>query len=107
MGHRLRPLRVGALHHSQFMTSFHYKSGDLVCQGDVVLVKDKRAVVESILGRGTRDAKRFSCSKTGGVLLKFEDGDVQLWPWINEDLELVAHSGAFSSKTNPDAPPFR
>jgi len=69
------------------MSTFEYAGGGTVLEGDIVSVAGKQAVVERVFSKGTRDARDFACLETGGLLLRFEDGDIQLWPWVNEDLE--------------------
>lgn len=71
------------------MKPFHYSEGELVCEGDIVLIVNKRAVIERVMAKHSRDAQDYACSETGGLLLKFEDGDLQVWPHVNEDLRLV------------------
>ena len=69
---------------------FQYLSGEEVCHGDLVIAANQRAAVESIFYPGTQGAKDFSCDATGGLLLKFYNGDLQLWFAPEEDLEFVA-----------------
>lgn len=76
------------------MTTFHYKSGEVVQEGDVVTVVGKRAIVERVFSAGSRGAQDFACPETGGLLLKFEDGDVQVWPSVDEDLEFRGRANA-------------
>lgn len=77
-----------------FMTAFHYKSGEAVQEGDIVAVVGKRATVESVFPERTSEARDFACFETGGLLLKFEDGDLQVWRWVNEDLEFQGRANA-------------
>lgn len=68
---------------------FVYRDGTTVQLGDVIIAASQPAKIEMILIPGTIDAQNFSCADTGGLLLKFDNGDMQLWPSVNEDLELV------------------
>lgn len=77
---------------------FYYLTGERICAGDAVLAGGKQAIVESVLLKNTNDARNFSCYETGGVLLAFQDGDLQLWPYINEDLELIRGNTGLSSR---------
>lgn len=56
---------------------------------DEVVVANQRAVVANIFEKGSSIANDYSCFETGGILLSFENGDLQLWPFANEDLVLV------------------
>jgi hypothetical protein len=68
---------------------FKYSSDVEVLEGDYITVTGKRGRVERIFRAGAEESKDFSCFDTGGILLGFDDGDLQLWPWINEDLVFV------------------
>lgn len=65
---------------------FAYSDGSAIHEGDSISVSGKRGWVERIFAARTPAAKDFSCFDTGGVLLRFESGDLQVWPYINEDL---------------------
>lgn len=69
---------------------FEYSSGEAVLDGDIVSVNGKAGVVESVLQPGDQRAIGYSCADTGGVLITFNDGDLQLWPNLDEDLVLIA-----------------
>jgi hypothetical protein len=69
---------------------FQYSSGEVVLDGDIVSVKDKRGVVAGVLQPGATQAIEYSCADTGGVLITFSDGDLQLWPDLDEDLAFVS-----------------
>lgn len=69
------------------MPIFHYKSGEVVWEGDLVMVVRKPAVIERVFSERSSDAQDFACFETGGLLLRFEDGDVQVWTAVDEDLE--------------------
>ena len=56
---------------------------------DEVVVADRRAVVAKLIEKGSSTANDYSCIETGGILLSFENGDLQLWPLVNEDLVFV------------------
>jgi hypothetical protein len=74
------------------MNEFQYCSGQRVETGDIIVVIGKRGIVDKIFPAQTAEARDWSCFDTGGLLLKFEDGDLQVWPWINEDLKLIART---------------
>jgi hypothetical protein len=68
------------------MATFKYTTGELIQPNDVVQVIDRLAHVEQVIEKGTLESAHFNCQETGGILLRFKDGDLQLWPWVNEDL---------------------
>ena len=70
--------------------NFRYQTGEEVAAGDVVDINHRCAVVEKLIAPGTADASDFGCEATGGVLLQFGDGDLQLWPQPDEDLRFVS-----------------
>jgi len=74
------------------MNLFNYCSGEEVCQGDRISVSGKKGFVERVIAAKTLEAKDYSCVDTGGMLLRFESGDLQLWPWMNEDLEFIGRA---------------
>jgi hypothetical protein len=76
------------------MPAFHYKSGEAVREGDLVVVAGKRAVIERLFSERSAAAQDFACFETGGLMLKFEDGDVQVWPAVDEDLEFRGRASA-------------
>ncbi len=59
---------------------FTYLDGNSVCVGDLVIAANQQAVVEKVIKPGSPDASDYSCSATGGLLLAFQNGDLQLWP---------------------------
>jgi hypothetical protein len=71
------------------MTAFYYMSGEVVREGDIVTVINKLAVVERILSERSQDARDFACFNTGGLVLRFDDGDLQVWRSVDEDLEFL------------------
>lgn len=73
------------------MKAFRYTSGEEVLTGDKITVASKPGTIEKILSPQTQDATDFSCPDTGGLLIKFDDGDLQVWPDVDEDLILVRH----------------
>jgi len=69
--------------------TLQYSDGREIRKGDRVLVEGAReAVVSLLLSPGCKESWDFSCPE-GGFLLDFADGDVQVWPHANEDIELV------------------
>ena len=77
---------------------FCYSTGCLIDKGDRIVVIDQQGVVEEVVIPQTPQAKDYSCFNTGGVLLRFDSGDLQLWPYINEDLVLIRKGGASSGR---------
>lgn len=71
------------------MSGFCYSDGEKIRKNDEVVVAGERAVVLRILEKGSLVASDYSCFETGGILLDFENGDLQAWPFVNEDLILV------------------
>jgi hypothetical protein len=69
---------------------FQYSSGEVVLAGDAVSLKNKTGVVAGVLQPGEPQAFDYSCGDTGGVLVAFSDGDLQLWPDLDEDLAFVS-----------------
>lgn len=49
---------------------FHYLSGEVVLLGDEIRFLRWPGFVEEMFVAGTADAEAFSCSDTGGILLK-------------------------------------
>ncbi len=76
------------------MPTFYYKTGEIVREGDLVVVAGKRAVVECLFSELSDAARDFACFETGGLMLRFEDGDVQVWTTTDEDLEYRGRSDA-------------
>jgi hypothetical protein len=72
-----------------------YSNGEQVRVRDKVLVFPNRAaVVEAVLRPGTKVARDYYVEKEGGILLRFEDGTLELWvlqPWwsVGDEMELV------------------
>jgi hypothetical protein len=71
------------------MMPFKYSDGSLVKVGDVILVINKPGRIEQILEKGTSEAEAYHCYDSGGLLIRFDDGDLQLWPETDEDLVFV------------------
>jgi hypothetical protein len=71
------------------MKTFYYVTGEQVLIGDRISVASKQGAIENILMPETEDAKDFDCKETGGLLINFEDGDLQLWSEVDEDLMFV------------------
>jgi hypothetical protein len=72
---------------------FMYPSGIPVMQGDVVVAtgvtRRQDAYVELVIQPGTEDAKAYHCTETGGLLIRFSDGNLILSPSVDEDLQFV------------------
>lgn len=73
---------------------FTYSDGTPVNQGDRVIVENHRmASVELLLQPGTEESTVWQCCDTGGILLKFDDGDCWLCrEGLDEDFEKQAGS---------------
>jgi hypothetical protein len=73
-----------------------YKNGQRMRAGDIVLVDgNRRAVVEAVLRPRSKCARDYYVEQEGGVLLRFEDGSVEVWvlqPWWNvaDEIEFLA-----------------
>lgn len=68
---------------------FKYSDGRQMEKGDRVLVDGTRqAVVSAIVQPGSTEALEFSCPD-GGFFLDFDDGDAQLWPHADQDIEFL------------------
>ena len=66
-----------------------YIDGREIRRGDRVLVdRTRQAVVSAILYPGSKEARDHSCPE-GGIFLDFNDGDAQVWPRADEDLEFL------------------
>lgn len=70
-----------------------YCSGIPIYKGDAIAVGELRGTVEELLVKGTSAAENYRCLDTGGLLLRFENGDLQVWPYMNEDLKLLQRKG--------------
>jgi hypothetical protein len=70
-------------------TIWHYSTGAPINIGDRISLGHKEGVIEEIFSAMTQRAMDFKCAETGGLLLRFEDGDLQVWPYVNEDLVFV------------------
>ena len=67
-----------------------YRDGSEVRKNDRVLVYPKRhAVVEAILRPGSKRARDYDVDKEGGFILRFDDGDVQVWLSAQDEIELI------------------
>ena len=68
-----------------------YLTGEPIEVGDRVLVnKLYPGVVEYLLDAGSEAASQHGCSESGGIVLKFDNGHLQLWVRADEDLEFVS-----------------
>lgn len=57
--------------------------------GDQIRVAKKQGIISKLMLPRTADAKDFNCWSSGGILIKFIDGDLQLWKGTDEDLILL------------------
>jgi hypothetical protein len=74
---------------STIMKKYHYSDGREVVINDVVLApRNKSARVKIILEPDSSLAHAYS-SPIGGIVLEFDDGDVQVWPEADEDLQFI------------------
>ncbi len=71
------------------MSHFKYCTGESIESGDYILVGSKKGRISEVIFPNSQDSKDFNCFETGGVFISFDSGDMQLWPWIDEDLEFV------------------
>jgi hypothetical protein len=67
--------------------NLYYVGGTVVQTGDRVLIYDRVATV-TVLIPGTQQAMDYS-KPEGGLLVEFDDGDVQAWPRPDEDMEKI------------------
>jgi len=71
------------------MTEFFYTDGQKVLEQDiVVLTPNRKARVQFLLIPGT-DLARAYAAPHGGIVLKFDDGDCQVWPQLDEDIRFL------------------
>lgn len=75
------------------MPDFFYLSGDRIQEGDRVLVNsNKPAVVKYILESGSGLASQHGCPDSGGFMLSFDSGGLELWMAADEDLDFISRS---------------
>jgi hypothetical protein len=74
----------------KIVEKFLYSTGEVVELGDLVTIIGKQATIETIILGHTQEASDFKCFETGGLLIAFANGDLQLWPWCDEDLVFVS-----------------
>lgn len=68
---------------------FYYSDGSELQKKDIVLVNNQQiAHIENVLIPGSEDAINYSCEE-GGVIIVFENGDVQVWSDTDEDICLI------------------
>jgi hypothetical protein len=84
-----RLLQEEELHPDLPMNKFQYLSGEEVLEGDRIVVVTKEGTISNVFLPGTDGSKDYDCWDTGGVLIKFDDGDLQLWPKTDEDLKFI------------------
>lgn len=80
------------------MKTFRYTIGEEVLLGDRIEVAGKPGTIEGIFGPETQEAAAYFCRETGGLLIEFDDGDLQVWLDANEDLIFVRR-GTLPRKT--------
>lgn len=56
-------------------------SGEPVTKGDVVMVDDRSGVVQELCMPNSHEAENYYCEDTGGLLIKFDDGLLELLPF--------------------------
>jgi hypothetical protein len=71
---------------------FTYSCGVVASVGDIIRIAGQCATVEKIIVPGTNDAIDYHCQDTGGLLIHFDNGDLQLWIDTNEDIDFL-HRG--------------
>jgi hypothetical protein len=73
------------------MKKYFYTDGQEVMVNDVVLTTPGRyAHVQLLLEPESQLANSYS-APDGGIVLKFDDGDYQVWPQADEDMSLIRH----------------
>ena len=66
-----------------------YADGSEVHAGDRVLVNgERKAVVSAIVLPDTPNASDYALSD-GGILVEFDNGELQAWPRVDEDMERI------------------
>lgn len=68
---------------------FKYTCGETVERGDSISLIEVGGVVVAIMQPNSNEAIDHDCSNTGGILISFENGDLQLWVDTDEDLVFV------------------
>jgi hypothetical protein len=70
---------------------FVYEPNKPVLVGDEVVTQDGRmATIDMVILPDTKDSMDYSCPKTGGVLLRFSNGGLELLTQIDDEpLELI------------------
>jgi hypothetical protein len=56
-------------------------SSELVKKGDSVYVEDRGGLVKEVCLPHTKLARDYSCEETGGILILFDDGVLELLPF--------------------------
>jgi hypothetical protein len=86
-------------------TQFTYCTGENVIEGDRISFNNTGdenlptlGRVQSIIMPYTEQAKNFDCWETGGILMAFDDGDLHMWPQLNEDIMLVERAENISGE---------
>jgi hypothetical protein len=67
---------------------FYIDGREVLCNDTVLVRPNRRAWVQFLLEPGSPLAEAYS-SPLGGFVLRFEDGDHQLWHNADEDIQLV------------------
>ncbi len=81
------------------MSPFRYMAGEEVLFGDRLVycprTDDRMATVVQIFTPGSLEAEMYSCKKTGGIMIEFDGGGLELISTLEneEDFELVARCG--------------
>lgn len=75
------------------VTKYYYTDGQEVMVNDVVLTPPNRpARVQFLLEPGSQLANAYS-APNGGIVLEFDDGDHQMWPKADEDMQFIRRVG--------------
>ncbi|MCX7386348.1 MAG: hypothetical protein NTX48_06745 [Planctomycetales bacterium] len=70
---------------------FYYLTGEPMQTGDRIIANHNQpGVVEYILAAESDEASIHGCLVSGGFMLRFDNGDSQLWVAADEDLEFVS-----------------
>lgn len=71
----------------------HYVSGEIIRQGDIVIIDGKRlARVVVVIEKGINCLYDYGLNN-GGFVIEFTSGGLEAWPEADEDIELVRRAG--------------
>jgi len=74
--------------------AIRYPDGSVVCENDKVITRSqKSAVVMSVLKPGTELARNYYTERNGGLLLRFENGKLQVVKGITHQIKFASRGG--------------